>query len=91
MTNVVEMTGVVKRFGPVNALDGLDLSVVAGEVHGFLGPNAAGKSTTLRLLLGMLRSDGGTMRVLGLDPWTNVGSLHRRLAYSPVTWRCGRT
>ena len=83
MTNAVEMTGVVKRFGPVTALDGLDLTVTAGEVHGFLGPNGAGKSTTLRLLLGMLRSDGGSMRVLGMDPWGKVASLHRRLAYVP--------
>src|SRR5450759_343045 len=83
MTTVVEMTGVVKRFGPVSALAGLDLSVSAGEVHGFLGPNGAGKTTTLRLLLGMLRSDGGTTRVLGRDPWGNVATLHRRLAYVP--------
>jgi ABC-2 type transport system ATP-binding protein len=83
MTNVVEMTGVVKRFGKVTALDGLDLTVAQGEVHGFLGPNGAGKSTTLRLLLGMLRSDGGSLRVLGLDPWRNVATLHRRLAYVP--------
>jgi ABC-2 type transport system ATP-binding protein len=83
MTNVVEMTGVVKRFGPVTALDGLDLTVAQGEVHGFLGPNGAGKSTTLRLLLGMLRSDGGSQQVLGMDPWGNVATLHRRLAYVP--------
>ena len=83
MTNVVEMTGVVKRFGQVTALDGLDLTVAQGEVHGFLGPNGAGKSTTLRLLLGMLRSDGGSLRVLGLDPWGNVATLHRKMAYVP--------
>jgi ABC-2 type transport system ATP-binding protein len=77
------MTGVVKRFGPVTALDGLDLTVAEGEVHGFLGPNGAGKSTTLRLLLGMLRSDGGDLRVLGLDPWGSVATLHRQLAYVP--------
>ena len=83
MTNVVEMTGVVKRFGPVTALNGLDLTVAEGEVHGFLGPNGAGKSTTLRLLLGMLRPDGGSSRVLGLDPWSDIATLHRRLAYVP--------
>jgi len=77
------MTGVVKRFGTVTALDRLDLAVTAGEVHGFLGPNGAGKSTTLRLLLGMLRSNGGSIRVLGLDPWRDVVTLHRRLAYVP--------
>jgi ABC-2 type transport system ATP-binding protein len=83
MTDVVEMTGVVKRFGTVSALDGLDLTVTAGEVHGFLGPNGAGKTTTLRLLLGMLRPDGGSTRVLGMDPWGNVATLHRRMAYVP--------
>lgn len=83
MTNVIEMSGVVKRFGRVTALDGLDLEVAEGEVHGFLGPNGAGKTTTLRILLGMLRPDGGTSRVLGMDPWRDVASLHRRLAYVP--------
>ena len=83
MTDVVEVHGVVKRFGQVTALDGLDLTVAQGEVHGFLGPNGAGKSTTLRLLLGMLRSDSGSLRVLGLDPWGNVATLHRKMAYVP--------
>jgi ABC-2 type transport system ATP-binding protein len=83
MTSVVEMTDVVKRFGTVTALDGLDLAVAEGEVHGFLGPNGAGKTTTLRLLLGMLRSGGGSIRMLGLDPWRDVATLHRRLAYVP--------
>jgi ABC-2 type transport system ATP-binding protein len=83
MTSVVEMTGVVKRFGTLTALDGLDLEVAEGEVHGFLGPNGAGKTTTLRLLLGMLRSDGGSIELLGLDPWRDVSTVHRRLAYVP--------
>jgi ABC-2 type transport system ATP-binding protein len=83
MTSVLEMVGVVKRFGSVTALNGLDFSVEAGEVHGFLGPNGAGKSTTIRLLLGMLRANAGSIRVLGLDPWRDVASLHRRLAYVP--------
>ncbi|WP_426975777.1 ATP-binding cassette domain-containing protein [Pseudarthrobacter sp. O4] len=83
MSSVVEMTGVVKRFGTVTALDGLDFEVVAGEVHGFLGPNGAGKSTTLRLLLGLLHANAGSIRVLGMDPWREVASLHRRLAYVP--------
>jgi ABC-2 type transport system ATP-binding protein len=83
MANVIELTGVTKRFGHVTALDGLDLSVSAGEVHGFLGPNGAGKTTTLRLALGLLRADAGSMTVLGLDPWRDVAELHRRLAYVP--------
>ncbi|WP_427006495.1 ABC transporter ATP-binding protein [Pseudarthrobacter sp. H2] len=83
MASVLEMAGVVKRFGPVTALNGLDFSVEAGEVHGFLGPNGSGKSTTIRLLLGMLRANAGSIRVLGLDPWRDVATLHRRLAYVP--------
>ncbi len=83
MTSVLEMTGVVKRFGAVLALDGLDFAVNAGEVHGFLGPNGSGKTTTIRLLLGMLRPDAGSIRVLGMDPWRDVATLHRRLAYVP--------
>jgi ABC-2 type transport system ATP-binding protein len=76
-------TGLEKSFGRTRALDGLDLEVATGEVHGFLGPNGAGKSTTLRILLGLLRADGGTARLLGGDPWRDVASLHRRLAYVP--------
>jgi ABC-2 type transport system ATP-binding protein len=65
------------------ALDGLDLQVERGEVHGFLGPNGSGKTTTLRVLLGLLRIDSGTVRLLGGDPWRDVTTLHRRLAYVP--------
>lgn len=81
--NVIETRGLVKTFGRVRALDGLDLEVPAGSVRGFLGPNGAGKSTTLRVLLGLLRPDSGTARLLGADPWTRAPQLHRRLAYVP--------
>jgi len=80
---VIETRGLVKRFGSVVALDGLDLTVSAGEVHGFLGPNGAGKSTTIRSLLGLLRTHGGTARVFGLDPWSDAVAIHRRIAYVP--------
>jgi ABC-2 type transport system ATP-binding protein len=73
----------VKTFGKTRALDGLDLTVETGEVHGFLGPNGAGKSTTIRVLLGLLRADAGVTRLLGGDPWRDVATLHRRLAYVP--------
>ncbi len=81
--NAIEVSGLRKSFGKTVALDGLDLSVAAGEVHGFLGPNGAGKTTTIRVLLGLLRSDGGTARLLGGDPWRDAVALHRRLAYVP--------
>ena len=83
MERAIEVSGLTKRFGPTLALDGLDLSVTSGEVHGFLGPNGSGKSTTIRVLLGLLRADGGHARLLGGDPWTQAAALHRRLAYVP--------
>src|ERR1700754_43577 len=83
MTTAIDVAGVVKTFGPVRALDGLDLQVSTGEVHGFLGPNGAGKSTTIRVLLARLRADAGTARLLGGDPWNDAVALHRRLAYVP--------
>src|SRR3954467_9997319 len=79
----VEVHGLVKSFGTVRALDGLDLTVPTGQVVGFLGPNGSGKSTTIRVLLGLLRADGGTVRLLGGDPWREATELHRRLAYVP--------
>jgi ABC-2 type transport system ATP-binding protein len=79
----IEVAGLVKTFGPTRALDGLDLTVAPGEVHGFLGPNGSGKTTTIRVLLGLLRADGGTARLLGGDPWHDAVDLHRRLAYVP--------
>lgn len=79
----IEVRDLVKTFGRFRALDGLDLRVLPGEVHGFLGPNGSGKSTTIRILLGLLRGDSGQVRLLGGDPWRDAASLHRRLAYVP--------
>jgi ABC-2 type transport system ATP-binding protein len=79
----IEISGLVKRFGSLAALDGLDLQVRTGEVHGFLGPNGAGKSTTIRVLLGLLRPTAGEVRLLGGDPWREAAELHRRLGYVP--------
>ena len=83
MQSAIRIEGLVKRFGKFTALDGLDLEVATGEVHGLLGPNGAGKSTALRVLLGLLRADAGSVRLLGGDPWRDVVALHRRLAYVP--------
>ncbi|MCL2735095.1 MAG: ABC transporter ATP-binding protein [Propionibacteriaceae bacterium] len=81
--NAIEVVGLVKRYGSVTALDGLDLSVATGQVTGFLGPNGAGKTTTIRILLGLLKADAGRAQVLGLNPWTDAVALHRRLVYVP--------
>ncbi len=83
MTTAISVSGLVKNFGRTRALDGLDLSVATGEVHGFLGPNGSGKTTTIRVLLGLLRSDAGHATLLGGDPWSDAVDLHRRLAYVP--------
>jgi polyether ionophore transport system ATP-binding protein len=83
MTTAILVSGLHKSFGRTHALDGLDLTVETGEVHGFLGPNGSGKTTTIRILLGLLRADAGDVRLLGGDPWQEAVSLHRRLAYVP--------
>jgi ABC-2 type transport system ATP-binding protein len=83
MTPAISVAGLVKRFGSTVALDGLDLSVAAGEVHGFLGPNGSGKTTTIRVLLGLLRRDAGQATLLDGNPWADAVELHRRLAYVP--------
>ncbi len=83
METVIGITGLTKKFGRTRALDGLDLTVRAGEVHGLLGPNGAGKSTTIRTLLGLIRADGGQVSLFGGDPWRDGPALHRRIAYVP--------
>jgi ABC-2 type transport system ATP-binding protein len=90
MKKAISVSGLHKSFGRTHALDGLDLAVETGEVHGFLGPNGSGKSTAIRILLGLLRADRGTARLLGRDPWRDAVELHRRVAYVPgdvTLWR----
>ena len=81
--HVIEAAGLVKDYGKVRALDGVDLSVRRGEVFGFIGPNGAGKSTTIRILLDLLRPTAGTVRVLGEDPHTGGPALRERIGYLP--------
>lgn len=81
--HVIEAQGLVKKYGRLRALDGLDVTVDAGEVRGFLGPNGAGKSTTIRALLGQLRLTGGVARLFGRDAWSEAMAIHPRIAYVP--------
>ena len=83
MESAISVQGLTKNFGRTRALDGLDLTVAPGEVHGFLGPNGSGKTTTIRVLLGLLRPDAGAVRMLGGDPWRDAVELHAKLAYVP--------
>lgn len=83
MSSAITIRNLVKSFGSTRALDGLDLDVSTGEVHGFLGPNGSGKTVTIRILLGLLRADSGSATLLGGDPWADAVALHERLAYVP--------
>jgi ABC-2 type transport system ATP-binding protein len=80
---VIETHALVKSYGPVRALRGVDLEVRQGEVFGFLGPNGAGKTTTIRCLLDLIRPNGGSLRVLGLDPQAQPEAVRARCGYLP--------
>jgi len=73
----VELDGVVRTFGELRALDGVTLSVEAGEVVGLLGHNGAGKTTTVRLLTGILAADAGSVRIHGMDPLVDGPAVRR--------------
>jgi ABC-2 type transport system ATP-binding protein len=75
----IEVTGLRKRYGPREVLEGVDLSVARGELVALLGPNGAGKTTTVEILEGYRRADGGIVRVLGLDPSRDGRQLRPRL------------
>jgi len=79
----IRATGLAKSYGAVRALRGLDLTVAPGEVVSYLGPNGSGKTTTIRLLLGLARPDAAGPRS---SAWTASGRRWRRTAGSP-TWR----
>ncbi len=75
--------GLTKSYGQVRALRGVNLQVQRGEIFGYLGPNGAGKTTTIRCLLDLIRPDGGTVRVLGIDPQADPVAVQARTGYLP--------
>ena len=77
----IEVQGLSKRYGPVTALDQLDLEVPRGSIFGFLGPNGAGKTTAMRLLVGLARPTAGHARVLGFDVVADSLEIRRRIGY----------
>ena len=79
----LRISGLVKDYGRVHAVRGIDLEVRRGEVFGFLGPNGAGKSTTIRCVLDLLRPTAGVIEVLGLDPRRDGVEVRQRVAYVP--------
>jgi ABC-2 type transport system ATP-binding protein len=89
MGPVIRTERLSKRYGKTLALDGLDLAVDEGEVYGYLGPNGSGKTTTIRLLLGLHRPSGGRAELFGIDAWREPVTAHRRVAYvagEPFLW-----
>ena len=71
----VEVRGLVKRYGELTAVAGVDVTVNTGDVYGYLGPNGAGKTTSLRMMLGLIRPTAGTVRLFGRDPMETVKAL----------------
>src|SRR6266581_7796964 len=80
---VIELTNLTRRYGKVEAVNGLNLSVRAGRCYGFFGRNGAGKTTTIKCLLNLLQPTAGTVRVFGLDPRQQEEAVKSRLAYVP--------
>ncbi len=80
---VIATRGLTKRYGVFPAVDGLDLSIFAGEVFGILGPNGSGKTTTILMLLGLTEPTAGTVEVLGFDPLRQPLAVKKRVGYLP--------
>jgi ABC-2 type transport system ATP-binding protein len=79
----IRIAGLVKHYGRVQAVNGIDLEVRRGEVFGFLGPNGAGKTTTIRCILDLLRPTSGLIQVQGLDPRRDGPTVRSLVAYMP--------
>ncbi|MGH2875202.1 MAG: ATP-binding cassette domain-containing protein [Solirubrobacteraceae bacterium] len=79
----IRTQGLCKRYGARVALRSLDLEVREGEVYGYLGPNGSGKTTTIRLLLGLHRPSSGRAELFGIGCWRHPVAAHRRVAYVP--------
>jgi len=80
---VLVTRGLTKTYGSVRALRGVSLEVKRGEIFGLLGPNGSGKTTTIRILLGMLRATAGEARIAGLDSWTQSVEVRRLVSFLP--------
>jgi len=80
---VIEVSGLVKQFGSVRAVDDVSFSIPGGQICGYLGPNGAGKTTTVKMLTGMIRPDAGTARIAGRDLLADSLEVKKRIGLVP--------
>jgi len=80
-TPLIEASGLSKQFGSIQALDGVDLQVMPGEIYGLLGPNGAGKTTAIKIITGLLEPTSGWVRVAGFDPVNDPIEVKSRVGY----------
>src|SRR3984893_3005434 len=78
-THIIEVSSLHKRYGSKVAVEDVSFSVEQGEIFGIVGPNGAGKTTTVECIEGLRKPDGGSVRVLGLDPQRDGAELRQRL------------
>ena len=76
---VITVDRLEKRYSGVPVVDGVSFEIEAGEIFGLLGPNGAGKTTTVECVQGLRQGDGGSVRILGLDPWKSTAQLRKRI------------
>jgi ABC-2 type transport system ATP-binding protein len=81
--SILFTTDLTKKFGTLTALDRVNLEVNPGEVYGFIGPNGSGKTTAIRVMLGILRATEGSASLFGMDAWRDAVEIHKRVAYVP--------
>ncbi len=85
--SAVELRGVAKRYSDITAVDYIDLDVEYGEIFGLLGPNGSGKTTTLKMILGLVKPDSGSINVLGINAEEAPVEVKRRVGYVPESPR----
>jgi ABC-2 type transport system ATP-binding protein len=87
MSAAIEVSDLHKSYGSIIAVDGISFDVGNGKIFSMLGPNGAGKTTTIEILEGLRRLDGGSVQVLGIDPWKDGHKLHKRIGVIPQGFR----